>query len=42
MHKCGTCNTKGRESLGEVIDPICVMAVSYRLYAMVESVMEEG
>jgi len=26
MHKCGTCNTKGKVSVGEIIDRICVIA----------------
>ena len=33
MHKCGTCNTEGKVSMKEVIDPICVMA-SYELSAI--------
>ena len=41
MHKCGMCNTKGKVSMGEVIDHICVIAsLNHLLYAMVESVME--
>ena len=26
MHKCETCKTKGKVSVGEVIKPVCVMA----------------
>ena len=26
MHKCGTCKTKGKVSVGDVIEHICVMA----------------
>jgi len=41
MNKSGTCNTKNKISVGEVIDPVCVwLVVSHQLYAMVESVME--
>ena len=33
MHKCGTCKTKGKVSVGEVIDLVCVMT-SYELSAV--------